>query len=68
MTSSQVANLTLDRKSRNASDKVILLDGRIIETSIGILHKINDGDGNQHSLRLDTLEGGNAQLLGLFVT
>ncbi len=60
MISSQAANSTPDSIPRDTTDKVILLDGRIIEISIGMLHNINDKDGNQHILKLDTLEGGNA--------
>lgn len=60
MISSQAANSTPNSIPRDTTDKVILLDGRIIEISIGMLHNINDKDGNQHILKLDTLEGGNA--------
>ena len=41
-------------------DKVVLLDGRIIETKIGQLLKIVDRDGNLKSIRFDVLALGNA--------
>lgn len=41
-------------------DKVVLLDGRVIETKIGQLLKIVDRDGNLKSIRFDVLALGNA--------
>lgn len=41
-------------------DKVVLLDGRIIELRIGSSLKLADRDGNSTPLRLDALKPGNA--------
>ncbi|KAF2410407.1 Phage integrase family protein [Pseudomonas antarctica] len=49
-----------DEPNSNAkTDKVVLLDGRIIELSIGRLLKVVDRDGNLRSLNFDILSLGN---------
>lgn len=48
-----------DEQQNTKIDKVVLLDGRIIEIEIGKRLKIVDLDGNVQSLRLDILVSGN---------
>ncbi|MFZ6049939.1 tyrosine-type recombinase/integrase [Pseudomonas sp. CR3202] len=59
MISSKTTNKGLENNLSQA-DKVVLLDGRIIEISIGQLHSLTDRDGNSTQLRLDTLKTENA--------
>lgn len=57
-TKSQKNPHTLNTTNKNS--KIILLDGRLIELSIGGTYKISDIDGNNQLLRLETLEPGNS--------
>lgn len=59
MKSSRISKTDLGKKPGKKTDSVILLDGRIIEISIGEQQVIVDRDGNSKPMRLDTLLSGN---------
>lgn len=56
--SKATTNALSSNHGKNA-DRVILLDGRIIEISIGQLQNLNDRDGNSRPIRFDSLKRGN---------
>lgn len=59
MTSSKTTSTAPDNQPSQKIDKAVLLDGRIIELSIGQQKILIDRDGNSRPMRLDTLQAGN---------